>query len=58
MMTPDELKATIERLLADNGYELNVVIVDAGGLDITEALAKQRGYVPIVQVAKKPEAKA
>ena len=56
-MTPDELKSTIERLLADNGYELQVVIVDAGGLDITEPLAKQRGYVPVVQVVKKPEAK-
>ena len=57
-MTPDQLKAAIEKLLAENGYELNVVIVDAGGLDITEPLAKQRGYVPVLQVVKKPEARA
>lgn len=56
-MTPDQLKAAIERLLAENGYELSVIIVDAGGLDITEPLAKQRGYTPVVQVVKKPEVK-
>lgn len=54
-MTPDQLKTEIEKLLAENGYELQVVIIDAGGLDITEALAKQRGYAPVVQVVKKSE---
>lgn len=52
-MTPDELKNTIERLLADNGYALQVVIVDQrNGLDVTKLLSDQWQYVPVVQVVK------
>lgn len=52
-MTPDQLKAAIEKLLSENGYELNVVIIDQrNGLDVTKLLAEQWQYVPVVQVVK------
>ncbi len=55
-MTPDELKAAIERLLADNGYELQVAIIDQrNGLDVTKLLAEQWQYVPVVRVVEKNE---
>ena len=53
MMTPDELKATIERLLADNGYALQVVIIDQrNGLDVTKLLADQWQYAPVARAVK------
>lgn len=58
-MTPDQLKAAIESLLTDNGYELQVVIIDQrNGLDVTKLLAEQWQYAPlaqVVQVVKKNE---
>lgn len=55
-MTPDQLKAAIESLLTDNGYELQVVIIDQrNGLDVTKLLAEQWQYVPLAQVVKKSD---
>lgn len=57
-MTPEQLKAAIEKLLSDNAYELQVVIIDQrSGLDLTKLLAEQWQYAPVVQVVKKPDAK-
>lgn len=55
-MTPEEIKETIEKLLADNGYALQLVIVDQrNGLDVTKLLADQWQYVPVAQVVKAGE---
>lgn len=58
-MTPEQIKADIEKLMNDNGYYLDVAIIDQrSGLNLTQLLAEQWQYVPLVQVVKKPEAKA
>lgn len=53
-MTPEQIKAGIEKLITDNGYELHLAIIDQrSGVDVTEPLARQWQYVPVAQVVKK-----
>lgn len=55
-MTPEQITAIIHKVLEENGYALNVAIVDPrNGLDLTRAVAEQWGYTPVVNVVKKPE---
>lgn len=55
-MTPEQMKAAIEKLIAENGYELTLGIIDQrSNIDVTEALARQWHYVPVAQVVKRPE---
>ncbi len=52
-MTPEEVKLTIDALLEKTDYQLQTVILDAHGLDITQALREQRGYVAVTGLVKR-----
>ena len=53
-MTPDQIKEAIDKLLAEHGYVIQVVVIDQrSGIDVTEPLARQWQYVPVAQVVKK-----
>lgn len=55
-MTPQELLQAIEKLAQANGFDLRLAIVHAPNqLDVTEALAQQWQYVPVVRLVKRPE---
>lgn len=56
-MTPEEVRQAVESLLEKTGYQINVDIVDMrSGLVLTELMARQWGYVPVLQVIKRPDA--
>lgn len=53
-MTPEQITKAIEAMLEEHGYQLLVDVVDSrNGLNITQALAEQWGYVVQVKVAGK-----
>lgn len=52
-MTPEQVKQAIDALLEKTGYQLQTVILDAHGLDISQALREQRGYLAVTGIVKR-----
>lgn len=53
-VTPEQVTKAINKLLEQYGYGLSVVIVDQrSGLNVTDSMREQWGYVPVAQVVKR-----
>lgn len=55
-MTPEEASRRIDTMLAENGLQLSVSVVDVrNGLNIAQALSEQWGYVLQVKIVERDE---